>query len=91
MIPVTVEHPAMMPITKADAPRLSLNSGNTGFFDIVELKMANMPVPHNRMKGENILFIIPHLSTITLTIPPSESALKTEASLPMSTISCLSH
>jgi hypothetical protein len=58
MIPTTVEEAAIRPIVDSDAPRLLVNRGNTGFFDMVELKIANIPVPHNRMKGENILFII---------------------------------
>ena len=45
-------------LLESEAPRAFVNSGRTGFFDIVELNIANIPVPHNSINGENNLFFI---------------------------------
>jgi hypothetical protein len=37
--------------------RARINSGSTGFLDIVELKMASPPIMQRRIKGENLNFI----------------------------------
>ena len=56
MIPMIVDAAATRPITESDAPKSFVNKGRTGFLDIVELNMANMPIPHNKIKGEIAFF-----------------------------------
>jgi hypothetical protein len=44
--PGTVEAAATNPNTAVGVPRLSAKGFRTGFFDIVELRMANAPITH---------------------------------------------
>jgi len=59
-----VDAAATRPITESDAPKSLVNKGRTGFFDIVELKIANMPVSTQQDKGGKQSLCHIHLHTI---------------------------
>jgi hypothetical protein len=48
--PGSVEAAAINPINAEGVPKLSANGFNTGFFDIVELRMAKAPITQRIMK-----------------------------------------
>lgn len=52
--PGMVEAAAIKPISGSDAPKLMANKVSVGLFDIVELKMANKPIPQRNRKGFEI-------------------------------------
>jgi len=57
MIPTSVDDAATIPIIDSEAPRLFVNKGSTGFFDIVELNIASIPVPHSNINDDkNLIF-----------------------------------
>ena len=58
MIPGTVEAAATTPMRAVGVSRLSAKGFSTGFFDIVELRMAKAPRTHSVTKNE-----IPRFST----------------------------
>jgi hypothetical protein len=43
-----------MPTPDGSAPRWAAKSGNTGLFEIVELKIAKKPVMQRNLNGVNI-------------------------------------
>ena len=45
-MPGIVDAEATMPSKSSGVPRLVANGFRTGFFDIVELRMANKPITH---------------------------------------------
>jgi len=49
-IPGMVEAEATIPISVEGVPRLFAKGFRTGFFDIVELRIANTPITHNARK-----------------------------------------
>jgi len=49
-MPGIVEAAATIPNKYSGVPMLSANNGRAGFLDIVELKIANNPIKHNRRK-----------------------------------------
>lgn len=57
IIPTTVDAAAIKPTVDIGTPRERINNGNTGFFAIVELKMANPPSMHSTKKEEIFAFI----------------------------------
>lgn len=48
--PGRVEAAAMNPIKASGVPRLAAKGFNTGFLDIVELRIANAPIIHETTK-----------------------------------------
>jgi hypothetical protein len=53
MFPTIVEAAAMKPTVPTGTPIDRINKGKVGFLAIVELKMANLPIRHNK-KTERI-------------------------------------
>ena len=49
-MPGIVEAAAINPIKYSGVPILSANNGRTGFLDMVELRIANNPIKHNKRK-----------------------------------------
>ena len=49
-MPGMVEAAATIPIRYSGVPMLSANNGRTGFFDIVELRIAKNPIVHSIKK-----------------------------------------
>ena len=52
--PGTVEAAAITPIKASGVPKLSANGFNTGFLDMVELRMANAPMTHKVKKNASL-------------------------------------
>ena len=57
-IPTTVDAAAINPTVDMGTSRDRMNSGNTGFFAIVELQMARPPMIQSRMNGDILSLII---------------------------------
>jgi hypothetical protein len=49
-MPGIVEAAAIMPVKSVGVPRLTANGFRTGFLDIVELRIANVPITQKAIK-----------------------------------------
>jgi hypothetical protein len=67
-----VEAAATIPIKVSGVFKLSANGLSTGFFDIVELRMAKAPMTHKVMKKRCPYFVSLNL---TGTFPPDDEYL----------------
>ncbi len=54
MIPVNADTPAIIPTPRGVAPRCSVNKGNTGLLEMVELNMATNPDEQSKINGVNL-------------------------------------
>jgi len=72
-IPGMVEAEATIPISVEGVPRLFAKGFRTGFFDIVELRIANTPITHNArkiystdLKREMVFYLLYSLTLTTI-------------------------
>jgi hypothetical protein len=64
-IPGIVDAAAIMPVKLVGVPRLMAKGLSTGFFDIVELRIAKAPITHKTQKYR-LLTILPACKIITV-------------------------